>query len=174
MIIKLEKKNVINRELTWSLFISFVLHLFFLFFLIYYEDTPRRPDFVKAELWSSLPPENNSKNEIDNLQTQPKNPKIKTQESKPFDKPKSNKLINDNQISLEKKKREKEKLAKEKAKKEKLAKEKAEKEKLAKEKAKKEKLAKEKAKKEKLAKEKAKKEKLAKEKAKKEKLAKEK
>ena len=145
MLNKPSNDSATKEKLTWSLVFSLILHTIFFVFLFYRSDLPKKPNYVKAELWSSLPPELPSQILEQN----------KSSTNTDFDgstkfvkKDINNKIQDNNDISIEEKTK-KEKLAKEKAKKERLAKEKLAKEKLAKEKAKKERLAKEKLAKEK-------------------------
>ena len=145
MLNKPSNDSATKEKLTWSLVFSLILHTIFFVFLFYRSDLPKKPNYVKAELWSSLPPELPSQILEQNKSSTNTDFDGST---KFFKKDINNKIQNNNDISIEEKTK-KEKLAKEKAKKERLAKEKLAKEKLAKEKAKKERLAKEKLAKEK-------------------------
>ena len=145
MLNKPSNDSATKEKLTWSLVFSLILHTIFFVFLFYRSDLPKKPNYVKAELWSSLPPELPS--QILEQNKSSTNTDFDGS-AKFFKKDINNKIQNNNDISIEEKTK-KEKLAKEKAKKERLAKEKLAKEKLAKEKAKKERLAKEKLAKEK-------------------------
>ncbi|OUT98481.1 MAG: hypothetical protein CBC01_03205, partial [Betaproteobacteria bacterium TMED41] len=129
MISKPTKGNTSEEKLTWALVFSLALHSIFFIVLFYNSDSTKKPDFVRAELWSSLPPELPAKTITKNKSVMLSN---SNKPNSPLNKKPNNK--SEDLISLEKKKLEK-KLAKEKAQKEKLAKEKAQKEKLAKEKA---------------------------------------
>ena len=130
MLNKPSNDSATKEKLTWSLVFSLILHTIFFVFLFYRSDLPKKPNYVKAELWSSLPPELPSQILEQN----------KSSTNTDFDgstkfvkKDINNKIQDNNDISIEEKTKKeklaKEKLAKEKAKKERLAKEKLAKEK---------------------------------------------
>ena len=100
MLNKPSNDSATKEKLTWSLVFSLILHTIFFVFLFYRSDLPKKPNYVKAELWSSLPPELPS--QILEQNKSSTNTDFDGS-SKFFKKDINNKIQNNNDISIEEK-----------------------------------------------------------------------